>query len=203
MHKVLEALTALAFALRTSVGYLLGGGYGLPPGHAVAVGTQPSLEEMTPQECWAKLSAGGVGRVVFSTETGPGAVPVNFTVQNDTVVYRTAPDSVLADVAGQKVAFEVDRVDDALTQGWSVLVTGTAKQIPAGETLRNPGEQADPHPWPTGRRDVWMRVTSSGITGRALREAGNRRRCSTLSRWECGIDRASPGCGARRIRRQL
>lgn len=56
----------------------------------------------------------------------PAVVPVNYEVVDNAIMFRTAPDSVPAAAVGTDVAFEVDHVDEALSQGWSVLAVGPA-----------------------------------------------------------------------------
>ena len=81
-----------------------------------------------PAECRQLIAAGGIGRVAFGTSTGPVVLPVNFAVMAGTVVIRTAMGS-RSKVWRWPVAFEVDHIDDALSQGWSVLVRGKAHHV--------------------------------------------------------------------------
>ncbi|MFD0274228.1 helix-turn-helix domain-containing protein [Kitasatospora sp. NPDC127111] len=164
----LDSLTRLAGALETSVRYLLGGGLDTPPGRTGPT-AHPELAELDPSECWAKLSPGGIGRVALSTPDGPMALPVNYRVLDGTVLYRTAEDSVLARVAGHRVAFEVDQLDEALSTGWSILLTGTAEQVTGPEAVQRFEKRADPHPWAGGHRDTWIRIRPTSVTGRVIR----------------------------------
>ena len=88
-----------------------------PAGH-------PVLQTLTAAECYDLLSPGGVGRVAFTTADGPVVLPVNYAMAGQTVIFRTAPDTLLAGYLDGPAGFEVDRLDEALSQGWSVLVTG-------------------------------------------------------------------------------
>nr|WP_272919795.1 pyridoxamine 5'-phosphate oxidase family protein [Streptomyces sp. SID5468] len=125
---------------------------------------------MSADECRTRLRDRGVGRVAVPTEAGPAVFPVNYVVaEDDTIVYRTAPDAAPAAAVGRKISFEVDQVDDALSQGWSVLVSGAAEEITEAEAadLLPPG--VVPRPWPGGERNLLVRVTPSGVTGRLIR----------------------------------
>ncbi|MFG3659416.1 alcohol dehydrogenase catalytic domain-containing protein [Streptomyces sp. NPDC047706] len=62
----------------------------------------------------------------------------------------------------------VDRIDDALSQGWSVLVRGTARAVTEPDEARRLEERAYSMPWVGGRRDVWVRIDPVGITGRRI-----------------------------------
>ncbi|MFJ1704947.1 helix-turn-helix domain-containing protein [Kitasatospora sp. NPDC088346] len=164
-------VTVLAGTLGTSVGYLLGGGLDRPPGQA-GPSSRPVVEELAPSECWARMAPGGVGRVALSTPDGPQVLPVNYRVLDGTVLYRTTAASTAATAVGERVAFEVDRLDEALGTGWSVLVTGPAHRVAEADAVRWLGEHADPRPWVGGERDVWVRIEPGRITGRAVRAAG-------------------------------
>ena len=67
---------------------------------------------------------------MFGTDRGPVAVPVNYRMLGDDVVFRTGEETSLAAAAArQPVSFEVDHLDDALREGWSVLVSGHAHVV--------------------------------------------------------------------------
>lgn len=167
----IDALTRLAGALDTSVGHLLGSTPDTPPGRPRRAAV-PVLEELAAWKCWAKISPRGVGRVALTTPDGPLALPVNYRVLDATLLFRTTADSVLARAAGSRVALEVDRLDDALGKGWSVLVTGTAEQVTDQKALEWLARHADPRPWAGGHRDTWLRIRPNTITGRGIRTPG-------------------------------
>ncbi|MFI1972125.1 helix-turn-helix domain-containing protein [Streptomyces cinnamoneus] len=164
----LEALTGLADALGTSVSALLGAGTEQPPGRG-SLARSPVLEELPPAECREKLAAGGVGRVVFSTPEGPEAVPVNFRLVGDAIVFRTAAEGALAGTVGSEVAFEADRIDETRSEGWSVLARGAAAPVTEPEEQRRLRDTADPRPWAGGERDTWIRIPLGRVTGRRIR----------------------------------
>lgn len=89
----------------------------------------------------------GVGRIGVRTPEGPAIVPVNYDVVDGAVVFRTAPGSAPSLAAGHETAFEVDRIDDALSRGWSVLVTGPAARVTDPETVRHLTARAYTTPW--------------------------------------------------------
>lgn len=160
-------LLRLAGALRTNLTELGGGHVDLPPGigHAARA---PRLSELGEQECRRLLSTHGVGRLALSTEEAPVVVPVNYSVVDDAIVFRTQPDSVPAQGIGHEVAFEVDRVDDALSQGWSVLVRGPAEPVTDPDAARRLAGLAHSTPWAGGERDFWVRIEIAAVTGRRI-----------------------------------
>lgn len=163
----LATLIRLADALGTSVAALRGGGMDLPPGQGQAL-LRPQLRDLSSDECRARLSTHGVGRIVVSTPQGPAAFPVNYEVIDDAIAFRTTPDSVPAAAVGAEVAFEVDRVDDAMSQGWSVLVVGPARVVTEPETVRRLAERAHTRPWVGGERKMWVWIQIQRLTGRRI-----------------------------------
>ena len=121
-------LQLMALALRTTPLALLGGDVDRPPGHGRA-GRHPVLEELTKQQCEAHLAVGGVGRIVYSSSRGPAALPVNFEFTQGEIVFSTNESKAAAIAEQAVVGFEVDRVDESVSEGWSVLVSGCARRI--------------------------------------------------------------------------
>jgi len=142
---------------------------GGPPGRA-GPADHPVLQTLTPAECYDLLSPGGVGRVAFTTADGPVVLPVNYAMVGHTVIFRTAPDTLLAGYLDGRAGFEVDRLDEALNQGWSVLVTGRAVRVTRDAEVRRLEQHARVRPWAGGARDVYVRITPHRITGRRIRD---------------------------------
>jgi nitroimidazol reductase NimA-like FMN-containing flavoprotein (pyridoxamine 5'-phosphate oxidase superfamily) len=163
------ALHQLATALQTTPETLLGAGTQQPPGQAGPSGRQV-LQTLTAAECYDLLSSGGVGRVAFTTADGPVVLPVNYAMAGQTVIFRTAPDTLLAGYLDCPAGFEVDRLDEALSQGWSVLVTGRAVRVTGEAEVRRLEQRASVRPWAGGARDVYVRIIPRKITGRRIRD---------------------------------
>ena len=144
-----------------------GVGPGRPPGRGGASG-HPVLQTLNTAECYDLLAPGGVGRVAFTTGDGPVVVPVNYAMVGQTVIFRTAPDTLLAGYLDGPAGFEVDRLDEALSQGWSVLVTGRAVRVTSEAAVRRLEQHADVRPWAGGARDVYVRIIPRKITGRRI-----------------------------------
>jgi nitroimidazol reductase NimA-like FMN-containing flavoprotein (pyridoxamine 5'-phosphate oxidase superfamily) len=139
-----------------------------PASQAGAAG-RPVLQTLTAAECYDLLSPGGVGRVAFTTADGPVVLPVNYAMAGRTVIFRTAPDTLLAGYLDGPAGFEVDRLDEALSQGWSVLVTGRAVRVRSDAEVRQLERRTDIRPWAGGARDVYVRIIPRKITGRRIR----------------------------------
>ena len=161
------ALRRLAAALRTTPAALLGAGAEAPPGRRRPAGLR-AVSKLTPAECGRLIAPGGVGRIAVNTGSGPVALPVNFAVLAGTVVVRTAEGTIIDGHADEQVALEVDHLDEALCQGWSVLVRGTAHRVAHPAELRRLQEDAVVWPWAGGEREVYVRIVPGQVTGRRI-----------------------------------
>jgi hypothetical protein len=158
------SLLRLASALATTPLALEGGLVDLPPGIGRA-GAHPELEELTPAQCEEHLAAGGIGRIVFSTESGPVALPVNFIFAGGAVLFRTT--NAMADAITGAVAFEVDHIDEGMRAGWSVLARGQVRHVEDPEERLDAGRR-DLEPWAGGARLNLIGITPVEITGRVI-----------------------------------
>lgn len=94
----------------------------------------------------------------------PEIFPLNFVVDGESVVFRTAEGSKLVElVINEQVAFEVDGWND--NGGWSVVVKGLASVVPAGEQ-HDRAEALPLRPWIPTIKTNFVRITASEVTGR-------------------------------------
>ncbi|WP_121435824.1 pyridoxamine 5'-phosphate oxidase family protein [Actinomadura pelletieri] len=133
---------------------------------------RPVLEELDHDECLRLIADGTVGRVAFDDGEGPTVVPVNYSLDGDAVVFRTSVSgrlnrSLLTAVTGGEVrmAFQVDRFDEASHEGWSVLLRGGAHPLSEEEITQVTAVE----PWPGGERDAWFRLAPAEVSGRRVR----------------------------------
>lgn len=108
------------------------------------LGPSQRIARLDPAECMRLITPGGVGRVGYTGAQGPEIVPVNFAVINEAVVFRTLSGGVLERLAGDRVAFEVDRIDEATRSGWNVLVQASCPGSPTARSSRGPGTRHEP-----------------------------------------------------------
>jgi nitroimidazol reductase NimA-like FMN-containing flavoprotein (pyridoxamine 5'-phosphate oxidase superfamily) len=127
-----------------------------------------ALRAMSPTECFDLLEQGGIGRVGFTAPEGVMVLPVNFAMTGKTIIFRTAPDTLLALHANAHFSFEVDHFDEALREGWSVLVQGHAHQVTDEREVRHLEDAAHLEPWAPGARDVYVRIAPTQISGRRI-----------------------------------
>jgi nitroimidazol reductase NimA-like FMN-containing flavoprotein (pyridoxamine 5'-phosphate oxidase superfamily) len=127
-----------------------------------------ALRTLSPAECYALLEPGGIGRVGFASADGIMMLPVNFAVTGKTIIFRTAPDTLLALYANGQVGFEVDHLDQVLRSGWSVLVQGHAHKVENEREVGRLGDRTHLEPWADGARDVYVRIAPARISGRCI-----------------------------------
>jgi uncharacterized protein len=124
------------------------------------------LSELEGPECLELLAGHEVGRVAYCDDLGPVVLPVNYTLDHDTVLIQVAPHSVLAtQLHGARASFEVDDFDDYNQSGWSVLVRGDASYVDPGDL---PADTGRPHAWAEGQRTLHVRIVPHVISGRRL-----------------------------------
>jgi nitroimidazol reductase NimA-like FMN-containing flavoprotein (pyridoxamine 5'-phosphate oxidase superfamily) len=127
-----------------------------------------ALRRLSPAECFDLLEPGGIGRVGFAAADGIMMLPVNFAVTAKTIIFRTAPDTLLALYANAQVSFEADCLDEALHAGWSVLVQGRAHEVSEEREVEQLQNRTRLQPWAAGARDVYVRITPTRISGRRI-----------------------------------
>ena len=135
------------------------------------------IEELNEAESLRLIAPGGVGRIAYVSRFGPAVLPVNYKWHDGAIVFRTTRHSALDEdlqtgIAGGEymVAFEIDELDFAGRQGWSVLIQGPAHHVEA-EAERRAAEQAGVEPWAGGRRELFLRIVPHRITGRRIKPA--------------------------------
>ncbi len=159
----------LARALSTSVERLEGGGFGEPVGTGQPPGGVAEVLELDRTECYEMLRHGGIGRVVFCADRGPVALPVNFRLLDDDIVFRTGDGPIRGAVdADGLIGLEADRLDDALGEGWSVLATGHGALVEDAETLQRI-DALEIQSWAGEHRPRVVRLHLDEITGRHIR----------------------------------
>jgi len=130
------------------------------------------LRELSYAECRALLVRQRAGRVAVSTPDGPHIIPLNYSVVDESIVFRTTPFSVLATYArNAKLAFEVDHFDDEHQIGWSVVARGRADVVVDPEELQRIRRVCAPLPWADGTRNLFFRLDWKELSGRAVGRA--------------------------------
>ncbi len=124
---------------------------------------------MTYEKCRELLASKVVGRAAVCTPAGPRIMPVNFSVVDDAIVFRTTPYSVLGTYGwNTQLAFEVDDVDETGHTGWSVMALGRGTMVEDPHELEEIRASDDPTPWAGGLRQLYVRLRWTELTGRRI-----------------------------------
>ena len=125
------------------------------------------LQVMDIEECWRKLDTTPVGRFAASVGRQPYVFPVNYSVHDGTLVFRTDDGTKLSAVArAREAAFEIDEVDEEFRIGWSVVVLGKTRELRDRVVIGRLEDEL--HPWVSGRKAHFVQLVPESITGRRI-----------------------------------
>jgi nitroimidazol reductase NimA-like FMN-containing flavoprotein (pyridoxamine 5'-phosphate oxidase superfamily) len=141
--------------------------------------TEEPITILSENESWNLLAGVTLGRLVTSANDQTEIFPVNFVVQNRTVLFRTAEGTKLISSAiNKRVLFEAD--DHNVAEGWSVIVKGIARTLRTDDEIRQ-AERAQLLPWTATLKLHYVRVIPTSITGRRFRFGPEPNRESTFA----------------------
>jgi nitroimidazol reductase NimA-like FMN-containing flavoprotein (pyridoxamine 5'-phosphate oxidase superfamily) len=127
------------------------------------------LEILHLGDCFTLLESVPVGRIGFVAGGEVVILPVNFLVDGQDVVFRTAAGSKLSAVeVGQYAGFEADSYDAATRTGWSVVVNGLTEVADSEEEAARL-DALGLSSWGGGTSgQVWVRIRPTSVTGRRI-----------------------------------
>ena len=125
--------------------------------------TENPVTVLNEEECWEFLRSQEFGRLAFHLAEQVHIAPLNYAVDNDTLLFRTAEGSkLLAVVMNPDIAFEVDRYDDETAV--SVILRGSARLLEEDEAHRS--ENVPLRTWvPTLKYNV-VEIRPTELSGR-------------------------------------
>jgi len=126
------------------------------------------LEVLSREDCLRLLATAVLGRVAVTSRALPTIVPVNFHFDGRQILIRTGRGTKLdAATRDAVVAFEADEVSNATHAGWSVVVTGIARELTDPEEVA-----AAVHPplacWASGSDDRLVAISTDVVSGRRV-----------------------------------
>ena len=126
------------------------------------------LEVLSRDACLRLLATATLGRVGVSSGALPSVLPVNFRFDGRQILIRTGVGTKLdAAVDNAVVAFEVDEIDPVAHTGWSVLVTGVARELTDARELAR--AQVPPLArWAPGGEDRVIAISTELVSGRRI-----------------------------------
>ena len=120
---------------------------------------------LTQDECWDMLREEEFGRLAFRLVDEVHITPINYAVDHDTLLFRTAGgDKLLAVAMDSEVALEIDRYDEDHAR--SVVVRGSARIL--DEHVEHRAENLPLRPWVGTLKYNVVEITPRVITGRAF-----------------------------------
>lgn len=136
--------------------------------------TVPEAEILDNKQCWELLRSVSVGRLAVWAHDHPDIFPINYKADHGTLVFRTGEGSKLhAALSATPVALEADGVDPNTGVAWSVVVKGVVVKGKA-ESIKLTQEVLDTvglllFPWQAGRKDHFVRIVPTSLTGRRFK----------------------------------
>lgn len=126
------------------------------------------LEVLERDECLTLLARATLGRVGVTIGALPSVVPVNYRLAGDEIVIRTGAGTKLdAATRNAVVAFEVDDMDPIEHTGWSVMVTGIAREVVDWAEIAELTRRPLPR-WAPGGADRIIAIPTDLATGRRI-----------------------------------
>ena len=121
------------------------------------------ISEMTTMDCWALLREQEFGRLAYRLGEDVHLAPINYGLDGNRIVFRTAEGSKLSGVLSYpEVCFEVDEMNDDAAM--SVVVRGRAVELHGEEALM--ADQLRLRPWVATAKKHIIAIDVSEITGR-------------------------------------
>jgi len=134
------------------------------------IDARTGLERISRDECIELLARQEVGRLIVVDGDRALVFPVNYAMDGDAVVFRTADGIKLSSARHHRVTFEVDKTDRDTRSGWSVVVQGVAQEVTnfdAVDVVRRLTE-LKVEPWAPGDKPHVIRIVPLQITGRRV-----------------------------------
>lgn len=128
-----------------------------------------AVQTLDHHECLRLLRGVTVGRLAVWVDDHPDIFPINYRVDQGTIIFRTAEGTKLQAATGDTpVAVEADGIDPDSGIAWSVVVKGRAAPV------KDPQEVLDTaglllFPWQTGKKEHFVRITPDELTGRRFK----------------------------------
>lgn len=126
-----------------------------------------SVVVLTPEESWALAAGASVGRLVTRVGDVIDIAPVNYVVDEGTLVFRTAAGSKLSGLTvNSAVVFQIDSFDSQT--GWSLVFHGQAHALESESEIQR-AEALPLQPLIPTLKPTFVRIAVDTVTGRTFR----------------------------------
>jgi len=123
-----------------------------------------AIVRLSDRECWQRLAEQQLGRLVTDAGDVLDIFPVNYTVDGESVVFRTAEGSKLTELTiNDQVLFEVDEY--TATDAWSVVVRGSAHRLTTADEIAA-ADALPLKPWIPTAKYNYVRIVAASVSGR-------------------------------------
>jgi uncharacterized protein len=131
----------------------------------VTVSEDEGVTRLSVEQCWEMLRANEFGRLAFRLVDEVHITPINYAVDHEALLFRTAEGNKLLSVAmGSEVAFEIDEYDEDSAR--SVVVRGKPRLL--GEDEAHRAETTSLRPWVSAFKYNVVEIVPEAVTGRAF-----------------------------------
>ncbi len=121
---------------------------------------------LTDDECWDLLRGEEFGRLAYHLASEVHLVPVNYLVDGDRLVIRTAEGSKLLGIhMSEDVAFEVDRIED--DRAASVVLRARAHELTGADARK--ADELPLRPWVPTTKFSFIAIEPFEMSGRRFR----------------------------------
>ena len=122
------------------------------------------IVELSTQECWEILDRERFGRLAVAVNGDPDIFPINFLVDDQKLLMRTAPGTKLTElVINSAVAVEADGRDG--DTAWSVVLKGVARMVDSfSETYSDDGKSLET--WLPSEKPIYVEIIARSMSGR-------------------------------------
>jgi uncharacterized protein len=133
-------------------------------------GSERHFEALGREKCLDLMESHHVGRVAWQAADLPQILPVTYAMHQGSAYFRTAPDSILAELAQPtRVALEVDELDQQNRSGWSIVMHGGTSAVSEPDELDDLWASDSLVPWASGHRTLFIRIRPERVSGRVVR----------------------------------
>ena len=134
------------------------------------VDARTGIEIMGYDECLRRLGEDEIGRLAVIAPGGaPMIFPVNYVLDNKSIVFRTAAGTKLDAGPRSRACFEVDCFDHDRRSGWSVVASGRLEEVTHYDSATFERVSRLPvDPWADGEKPHWMRLVADRFSGREV-----------------------------------
>lgn len=125
------------------------------------------VTHLTDEQCWERLEQQQLGRLVTHVGEVFDIFPVNYVVDGQSIVFRTAEGSKLTELSiNDAVLFEADRYTEQ--DAWSVVVRGHARRLDTSSEVAA-ADTLPLKPWIPTLKYNYVRIEAASLSGRQFR----------------------------------